>query len=258
LNYPLYQRFADRLLAKLTPFACAIVVSEAVKEECLRNRAIHPNKIIILPNGIPLEHFKQLSHAECQALKRHWDIPVNSQIVGTITRFHEEKGNRYLLEAAVEVLKVFPNTRFILAGDGPLLGQLKEFARQLEIERNAVFTGFQTDVVGILSLFDIMVIASTAEGHPQALLEAMAMGKAVVATEVGGIKEILIDKKTGVLVPPRDPHALAEQITFLLRNSMTKAHLEAEANKKSRSYSLAVHVEDLERVYKKLVGDSVA
>ena len=120
LNYPHYQWFADRLLAKYTQ--CAITVSEAAKEECVRNRAINHSKIIVIPNSIPLEDFKPLPQARCQALKRLFDIPQSSPIVGTITRFHEEKGNHYLLHAAAKVVKVFPNSRFLLVGDGPLLG----------------------------------------------------------------------------------------------------------------------------------------
>jgi glycosyltransferase involved in cell wall biosynthesis len=247
LHYPPYQWVADRLLAGFTD--CVLAVSGSVKKECERNRAISAGRIITLHNGVPLENFNQLSASRIRDLKKCWNIPPESPIVGTITRLHEEKGNRYLLEAAARVLDVFPNTRFLLVGDGPLLGQLEELACDLGIERNVIFAGFQADVAEMLSLFDVKVIASTAEGHPQALLEAMAMGKAVVATEVGGIPEIIIDGSNGFLVPPGDPRKLADKIIYLLQNEKVRILLGEKAHEQSRIYSLDAHVSRLESIY---------
>ncbi len=98
LNYPLHQWVADRLLAKFK--GCAIAASEAVKAECTGTRAINANKILVMPNGIPLENFKPLNLVSSQALRRHWEIPSDAAIVGTVTRFHEDKGTRYIIEAA--------------------------------------------------------------------------------------------------------------------------------------------------------------
>ncbi len=250
LNYPIYQWIADRLLAKQTH--CALAVSEAVKEECVKNRAIKPHKIIVIPNAIPIENFKHWSPARCQALKSRWNIPPSAPIVGTITRFHEEKGNHYLLEAAAEILQVLPDAYFLFVGDGPLYGQLKQLARKLRIEHNVIFTGFQRDVVGMLSIFDVKAIVSNAEGYSQVLLEAMAMGKAVVATEVGGIKEILKHGETGLLVPARDSHSMTEKIIFLLQNEQERVRLGANAQRGSHQFAIHKHVRNLERQYEKL------
>ena len=250
-SYPTYQWVVDRLLTKHTH--CTISVSEAVKNACVKKRAISPDKIIVMPNGIPLEHFKPWPPKECQVLKVQFKIPLDAPIVGTLTRFHEVKGNRYLIDAATEVLKIFSNTRFLLVGNGPLLGQLKEYVRKLGIENNVIFTGFQRDVLGMLSLFDVKVIASLAEGHPQALLEAMAMGKAVVATKVGGVDEILMSGDTGLLVPPRDPHALADKIIHLLQNEQERVCMGVSARNACKNYSLDKYVDNLEKLYEQLV-----
>jgi glycosyltransferase involved in cell wall biosynthesis len=254
LNYPPYQWIADRLLAKHTHFT--IAVSEATKVDCAKNRAINPKRILVLPNGIPREDFEPLPPEKCPALKRHWDIPLDSPVVGTITRFHKEKGNDYLLVAAAEVLQVIPNARFLLVGDGPLLERSKKLVQGLGIERNVIFTGFQKDVANMLTLFDIMVIASTAEGYPQVLMEAMAVGRAVIATRVGGIKEILINGATGLLVPPRDSHLLSRKIIYLLKNEQERIHLGATAKKESKRHSISAHIKKLEWAYKKVKANS--
>ena len=250
LNYPPYQWIADRLLAKYSHIA--IAVSMTTKEACMKSRAFNPNRIHVLPNGIPMEDFIPLSPEKCQSLKQLWDIPLYSPVVGTITRFYKEKGNDYLLQAASEVLKEIPNARFLFAGDGPLLERSIEFVRRIGAERNVIFTGFQSDVVSVLSLFDIMVIPSTAEGYPQVLLEAMAMGRAVVATSVGGIKEILINGATGLLVPPRDAHSLSRKIIYLLKNEQKRIYLGTSAKNESQRFSISSQVKNLERVYEKV------
>jgi glycosyltransferase involved in cell wall biosynthesis len=248
-HYPWYQWIADRLLAG--QMDCVLAVSNAVREECVRNRAISREKIVVITNGIPLDCLKPLSRDRRQTMRGDWNIPLDSRIVGTITRLHQEKGNHYLLEAAAEVLKVFPGCYFLIVGDGPLSRELKQHALSLGVGQHVIFTGFQKDVGGMLSLFDIMVIASISEGFPQALLEAMVMGKAVVATEVGGIGEILRHGEAGFLVPPRDPQALAGGIIHLLANECDRARLADKAQEESRKYSLDTHLKILEGIYER-------
>ena len=136
-------------------------------------------------------------------------------------------------------------------GDGPLYGQLKELARKLKIEHNVIFAGFQRDVVDMLSIFDVKAIVSTVEGYSQVLLEAMAMGKAVVATEVGGIKEILKHGETGLLVPAKNSEGLAEKIIFLIQNEQERVRLGANAQTESHQFAIFKHVRNLERYYEK-------
>ncbi len=255
LNYPLYQKIADRLIAGAVD--CALAVSASAKEECVHNRSIGPERIMILPNGVPLDMFRPLSPEACRALKEQWLIPADSLVVGTVSRMHEEKGNRFLLEAAAQVLRHVSGVRFVLVGEGPLLRQLKAQARKLCIADNVIFTGFQDDVVGLLSMFDIMVLPSLAEGHPQTMLEAMAMGKAIVASSVGGVGETINDGHEGYLVPPGDSYALAKKIIDLLEHEQQRARLGETAYKRSRDFSLDAHVSRIEGVYRQLASSRI-
>ena len=252
LHYPAYQRMADWFLSSAVD--CALAVSTSAKQDCVHNRSVKPERIIILPNGVPLDMFEPLSVEACRILKKQWSIPADCLVVGTITRLHEEKGNRFLLEAAARVLGEFPEVRFIVAGDGPLLEQLTAMASELDIAKNVIFTGFQEDVTGLLSMFDIKILPSLAEGSPQSLLEAMATGRAIVATTAGGLGEIISDGHDGCLVPPADSQALAERIIYLIKNKRQRVRMGEAARDKSRDYSLDVHVSRLEGVYRQLLA----
>ena len=247
-NYSWIQWIADRLLKKTTNYVFA--VSEAVKLSCSRTRAVDLNKIFVIPNAVPAYRFQHLDQEKCQAQRRRWGLNTECHIVGTLTRFHEVKGNEFLLKAARNVLKALPNTYFVLVGDGPLMQKLKENTIELGIQHNVIFTGYQEDVVGLMSIFDVNVIASNTEGCSLSLLEAMVMGKATVATEVGGIREILRQGVTGILIPPQNPQAMAEKIIYLLQNEQEREIIGANAYRESTRYTLDSHIKTLENVYR--------
>jgi glycosyltransferase involved in cell wall biosynthesis len=250
--YPWVQRVADLILARFTD--AAIAVSNSVKRFCIesgRAWGIDPHKMIVLPNCVSLKEFRISDPAEILTEKNHLGIDPASKIVGTVTRLYDSKGNRYLLEAAAEVLKIFPNTIFLIVGDGPLRQDLQELSRQLGIEDRVIFTGFCNNVAKLLGTFDIKVFTSwEAEGSPLALLEAMAMGKAIVATN---IIDIIEDGVTGLLVPPKDPGAIARQVISLLTDEDLAARLGANARMESRKYSVDVYVRKLEGIYDDLI-----
>ena len=167
-NYSWIQWIADRLLRSTTDYV--IAVSESAKLSCARIRAIDPNKIVVIPNAVPTYRFQHLYQENCQALRRRWGLNKKCNIVGTVTRLHEEKGNEFLLKAARIILKTLPNTYFVFVGDGPLKQQLEENTRRMRIQRKVIFTGYQEDVAGLMSIFDVNVIASNTEGFSLTLL----------------------------------------------------------------------------------------
>ncbi len=252
--YPWYQWLADRFLAKATDHV--IAVSESAKSSYAKIRAIDPNKIIVIPNAVPTGHLKHLGSDECLKLKKQWGLKEECQIVGTITRLHDVKGNDILLKAAQLVLQTLPDTHFVIVGDGPLMDQLKKNACMLKIDRNVTFTGYQKDVAGLLSIFDVKVIASNTEGFSLALVEAMVMGKAVVATAVGGINEILKDNENGLLVPPQHPKAMADKIIHLLQNDPERKRLGECALNDSQRFNMAIHMKMREAFYEKAIAVS--
>jgi len=246
-NYPLYQKVADRLLSGFTDKA--IAVSASVKESCVRKRKINEKKISVIHNAISLENFTATERGRIERERERLGVVPDRKVVGTIANLREEKGTRYLIASAVNVLEIFPETIFLIVGDGPLREELAGLARQLGIEGRIVFAGFCQDIPAILAIFDIVVIPSLTEGSPLALLEAMAVGKPIVATKVGGIKEILRDRETALLVPSKDPNALAEKIVYLLKNNNEAIKLGIKTKEESMKYDINIHIRRLEKHY---------
>jgi len=250
--YPSYQRVADRLLRNYTNRA--IAVSESVKESCINKRNISKDKIFVIHNGIPLQDFVMPEGERVQKERNRLGIGSDFKVVGTVAKLREEKGTQYFIESAVKVLEIFPKTNLLIAGDGPLMEELKILSEKLGLGNRVLFAGFRDDIPAILSIIDIFVIPSITEGSPLALLEAMAMGKPIVATNVGGIVEILRDGETGLLVPSKDPEAIAEKIVHLLRNEAESRKLGLRAREEVEKYDIQSHVQKVAGHYDELIA----
>lgn len=253
-NYPLYQKFADHLLSGSTDKAIAI--SESVKESCVRKRRIKEDKLSVMHNGIPLGNFSAVEEERIQKERNRLGVQSGVKVVGTIARLREEKGTRYLIESAPMVLEAFPETLFLIVGDGPLREELESLSRQLGVDRSVIFAGFCQDIPAILSIFDIAVIPSLTEGSSVALLEEMAMGKPIIATSVGGIKEVLIEGETGLFVSSKDSKALAERIIYLLKDEDEARRLGMKAKEESKKYDINLYVKRLEEHYSELLSQN--
>jgi len=204
-------------------------------------------------NGISIGDFVPLKKELLQKEKEHFNISPFSKVVGTIARLREEKGVKYLIESATEILKTFPETVFFIAGDGPLRGYLENLSKDLGIQDKIIFAGFCDHVPAILSIVDIFVAPSLSEGFGLGIVEAMTMGKPVIATRVGGIREILSDGKTGLFIPPQDPHSIAEKVIYLLKNENETKRLGEKASEESKKYDINVYVTKLEKLYIELI-----
>ncbi len=174
------------------------------------------NKIREVANGLDLEEIKSLKIAA--QIKDELQIAPGCNIVGTVARFTEQKGLKYFVEAAKLIKEQIPNCKFIIVGDGELKNSLIKFAQNIGIYQEVIFTGYRVDAVSILSIFDIFVLPSLWEGMPYTILEAMALKKPVVATNVFGNSEIVLNGKTGNLVSPRDSLAISKAVIALLKN----------------------------------------
>ena len=173
-------------------------------------------------------------------------------VVLTTARLADQKGHRYLLEAAVHV----PQARFVFAGDGPERNALEALAQRLGISDRVVFLGFQPDVSTLLASCDLFVLPSLYEGLPLSLLEAMAAGKPVIATAVGGAGEIIVHEETGLLVPPADPPALAQAVRRLLADPALAATM-ASAGRTlvHREFSVDAMVQSVTAIYDQLLEE---
>jgi glycosyltransferase involved in cell wall biosynthesis len=165
-------------------------------------------------NGVDLSRYDQT--VPCCTLPEDYGLEPGSKIVGVVARLEPEKGHPTLLEAWPAVLRSVPGAYLLLVGEGSRREALEAQARELRIAHRVVFTGRRDDVPAVTAALDVAVLPSYREAQGLSILEAMALSRPVVASNVGGIPEMIVDGETGLLVPPRDPDALAAAITRLL------------------------------------------
>ncbi|HOL66830.1 MAG TPA: glycosyltransferase [bacterium] len=209
-----YHRLIDRFLLRFT--RQVVANSLAVRDFYQRRERIPQEKITVIPNGIEVEKFADISLSSDK--KKALGLEEASFVIGAGGRFTPQKGLIFLIRAMPEVLKVFPDAVAVLVGDGPLRKELETAARQAGVSRNMVFTGYRDDIHEIFSGVDVVVVPSLFEGMPNVVLEAMALRKPVIGSDIPEIAELVEDGKNGFLVPVRDPEALAKKIIMLLKD----------------------------------------
>jgi glycosyltransferase involved in cell wall biosynthesis len=245
---PWYQKIADACLEPLTDIA--IAVSKSTAEFVVKARQLPPDKVKIVYLGVPLEEFSRpRSPEEVQAARRELGVGPDETLVGTVTRLHESKGNSYLVEAAAAVMRERPRTRFVLVGEGPLREPLEAQATALGLGDRFVFAGFARDVARVVSAFDISAFPSLWEGTPLTVFEALAMGRAIVATDADGLVDVLTHDVDALIVPKRDAAAFAATIVRLIDEPETRARLGAGARAAGQQYDIAAFVRKMERLY---------
>jgi glycosyltransferase involved in cell wall biosynthesis len=183
------------------------------------------------------------------AIRRELGIPAGAPVVGTIGNLKPHKGHPYLLEAAARIHDVLPEVRFVVVGHGPEEQDLRERTSRLGLDDVVRFAGFRTDAVEVAATFDVFVLSSLFEGLSIALLEAMALGKPVVVTSVGGLPEAVEHDKQGLVVPPGSSEALADAILGLLRDPSLRRRLGDEAVRRSTDFDIRRSVRRMEDVY---------
>ena len=201
-------RYTDKLVA----------VCETVKDITITREKIDRAKIEVIYNGIDLEEFSPERNGEGDAVRSEFGIAPGDIVVGSITHLTKVKGNEYLIRAAPAILSEFPKTRFLIVGDGPLRKDMEALCVKKGIRDRVVFAGQRNNIPEILSAMNIFVCPSISEGFSNSILEAMAMGKPVVATDVGGNKELIRNGENGILVNPGDDKGLSENILTIIRN----------------------------------------
>jgi len=202
--------FLDALFLRC--FDRVVAVSAAIAEEA-RRRGIPEAKVTTIDNGVDLSRL-----ALAAPTLRHEIGQDDRILVGAIGRLVTQKGFDYFLRAAAEIVKQFPSALFVVVGDGPERASLEQLATELGVDKNVVFTGSRKDMPGVYASLDIFVLSSRDEGMPIVLLEAMASGRPVVATDVGAVSKLVLPgNTTGLLVRPNDTRELTDAIMSLLR-----------------------------------------
>lgn len=218
--------------------------------EFLPERLPCPGKIRVIRNGIAAG----ITEAGPAAPSARADlgIPADAPVVGTVGRLVAVKGHDLFLQAAARVSARRPETAFVIVGEGPMLAELQELAARLSVGR-LHWTGFRTDTLDLMRSFDVFVLPSRHEGTPMALLEAMGLGRAVAATAVGGVPEVITDGIDGRLAPAADVEALAAVILELLENPDARRRLGEAARRTVRCrFSLELSAEQTAVLYREL------
>jgi glycosyltransferase involved in cell wall biosynthesis len=248
--YNRYYHFVEWLLSLITDRI--ICISDIVNRFTHKTQRINTKKLITIHNGIDSEY--TVSEKRTSGLRKELDIPADHSVICTIAHMEEHKGIKYLLESASLLLQSRNDISFLLVGEGALKEELKILCADLKIEENVIFTGERSDIPEILSLTDIFVLPSLREGLGLAILEAMACGKPVIATNVGGVPEIAKDGVSGILVSPKDPEALHSAMNELLGD---REKLKKMGNKGKRIFSENFHSEiminKIEELYNSLI-----
>ncbi|MBI4437189.1 MAG: glycosyltransferase [Candidatus Omnitrophica bacterium] len=233
--------FTDRL----------VTLTQRGKEEHLRYKILPEHRITWAYSGIDLEAFRRGDGKEDA-----FPSPEKGPCVGMIGRLAPIKGHLYFLQALPSVIREIPELKALLVGDGPLRQELEKACSTLGIQHHVLFLGEQERIQAILKRCDVVVLSSLNEGMGRVLLEAQAMGKPVIGTRVGGIPEVIQEGKTGYLVPPKDPQALAEKLLLLLKDP-EKGRKMGEAARiwVDETFSVQEMVRRIDAVYQELLKE---
>jgi glycosyltransferase involved in cell wall biosynthesis len=241
---PLGNRLADVIL----------VNSDAVRRDVERTELHWEGKFRKIYNGVaPIEPW---APDEAMAFRRREGIPNDTLVALCVSNFYPYKGHEELVEAVAKVVPMYPNVIFLMVGrDSGTVEATKARVRERGIERSVRFVGSRTDVPDLLRASDLFVHPSREEGFSNAILEAMAAGLPVVACDVGGNPEAIVDGETGRLVPPRNAVAFASAVAELLADpEKRKAMGEAGRHRATERFSLDRMVGEMESLYETLAG----
>ena len=240
----------ERLTALITDKI--ITLTEQEKRDHLQFKIASKEKFSTIHSGVDPDKYFNLS-VDGAAMKRSLGIPDNSFVVGTTGRLTPVKGHRYLIEAARKIVDFRSDTVFVFLGDGELFRELKNMASRLGIKENVRFLGWRQDAAEVMSTFDLFVLPSLNEGMGRVLIEAMALGKPVVASSVGGISDLVVHGENGLLVKPADSWALANSIKFLITDSEKRKQMGGKGKRMAVNYSVDSMVQKIDQLYTELL-----
>lgn len=259
MGYKLKQKhvFLYRLCNRY--FTRIIAVSDAVKRTIATREKAPLGKIVTIQNGVDIGLFS--GGYDQVTIKKSLGIHEHEYLVGMIAGFRKIKGHIYFIKAAAEVVREIPNVKFLIIGKnynepGCSKNDLISLASEHEVQDRLLFTGERRDIPELLSILDIVVNPSLSEGISNTLLEAMAAGKIVIASNVGGNPEIIMDSETGFLFPPKDVRMLSTIIINSLRNFSKTALIGQQARRKIKAdYNLQLMCERNMALYMKCISE---
>lgn len=269
--YPVYLGVADRVLAPMTQ--AAIAASPMVREFLMRKRKIKGGRIQMMLHAMPPEKYAPVQPGRLRGVREGLGVHEHARIIGTVTKLGPQRGNEYLLQAAGEVLNLFPNTLFLLvyqptyfhrlpnrqyvpvarAETASKVTELAALARKLGIEHQVRFIEWPEGIDELVAACDLIVAPFLSERFSSVnLLEAMAMGKPIIATDMGEQREVIENGINGYLVSPGDVQELAGRIVQVLTHSEELDRMGHQSRAKSEQYHIDAYVQRLQHLYVEL------
>lgn len=228
-----------------------ICVSEGIKNE-FAEQGINTSQCVVVYNGIDPETKPLIPPQE---IRKKWGVSENDVLIGTVGSLIKRKRIKDLIDAVHTVInKTKDSVRCIIVGNGPEKDNLFEYVKKKKLDDKVIFTGFQSDAISYINAMDISILTSEKEGLPRVILEAMLMGKPVVASNITGPAELVVDGETGFLMPPRQPDLFANAIVKLIGNPDLRKQMGENARKRViENFSVDRYVSGVNKVFEEIL-----
>ncbi|MDI6801160.1 MAG: glycosyltransferase family 4 protein [Thermodesulfovibrionales bacterium] len=242
LSTPIRKSFLSRLIYDILPDA-VMTTGEEIRQRMIKDNGFDGSKIFSVPTGVDTVKFNP------ETVKP--SLQINGFSVGMVGVLRSWKGHRYFLEAVPDILSQIPEAVFYIVGAGPQNENIKKIISELSLHEKVFMPGHREDIPEIMASLDVIVHPSYAnEGVPQSVLQALAMGKALVASDAGAISEVVRDGETGLLIKPRDPKRLAETVIEFYRKPDLRVRLGENGRKLIvQNHSFEHMLDKIEKLY---------
>jgi glycosyltransferase involved in cell wall biosynthesis len=225
-----------------------VAVSNADRERMIRLEKVKPDKVVVIPPA-----FLPRAPANGASVRGELGIPGDAPVVGTVVAMKRPKALDVMIDAVALLRERKPDVRLLLVGDGDSRAEWEAYASERGLAETARFLGFRSDVGPLIESFDVSVLSSDSEGTPLFVLESMAHGTPVVSTAVGGLPDLIEDGVSGLLVPQRDPGAMADALAAALDDPAMRERLATAARERLLEFSIDQTAARFAELYERLL-----
>jgi len=243
----------ERILSRLTKRI--IVISSIQKHEIVNIYKIcSENKVNVIPLGFELDKFFENSDEKRKKIRAEFNLSENEILIGIVGRIEKIKNHRFFISVVATVKKKTEiPIKAIIVGDGPLRKEIEEYAEYLGVRENVIFASWRQDTDCLFAAFDIVALTSDNEGTPVSIIEAQAAGKPVVCTNVGGVRDIVLENETGFISEKGDLHDFSNNMIRLIENPELKKEMAAKMLHVRERFSYRRLVNDIILLYDELI-----
>jgi len=262
LSTPISRSYLSRLIYDILPDVI-ITTGEEIRQRMIHDNRFNAFRIFSIPTGIDLKRFNPENVKPAQL--KNPPVPpfikggqgglMDGFSIGMIGVLRSWKGHRFFIEAIPEILEKIPDAYFYIIGDGPQYENIKNLISEQIFKNKVIMLGYREDIPEVIASLNVIVHPSYAnEGVPQSILQTMAMEKPVIASDAGAIKEVVMHEKTGLLIPPKNPHEIAVKVIEIYKNPEQAVRFGKEGRRLvEESYSMDKMLDKIELLYRNLI-----